>query len=142
MSALTFCLLASVLYTFELAVTDRQLPRVSPIALTGLFGICIAASAIPGAITSYRQGELELPRGREWILIAVLGALSFLADWCHFSALHYRAGSAVLATFYLVLPVTCSILLWEPPSLRRVVAWILGGIAILLVSSELWQRPS
>ncbi len=135
--ALTFCFLAALLYATEIVITDKHLSRVSPVLLTGLFGLGIMLAAVPGIVSAYQNGSLQSPSGHQWTLIAAVAILSFFADWSHFSALERRAGSAVLATFYMLLPVICSLLKFQLPSSNMILAWLLGGVALFLVSGEL-----
>ena len=77
--------------------------------------------------------------GKEWILIASIVVISFTADWAHFAALKAHAGATVLATFYLMIPIICTMMKGEIPSARMVYAWILLGVALFLVKDELLE---
>lgn len=131
------CILASLLYSAELIGTDRYLDKTSPIITTFFLGVFIALFAAPAALEGLRNGSVNLPSYKEIAIIAAVAICSFLADWSHFAALHYKAGTVELAMFYLLIPVICSVIEMRIPSMNMIVAWILGGAALLIVSFEL-----
>ena len=135
--ALVLCFMASLCYAAELVITDKKLGKVSPIVLTFFFGITIAICALPGVLHGIKTGSAVFPPWKSVMLVVAVGVLSFLADWCHFGALHYKAGGTVLATFYMLLPVFSSMMKGNVPSLRMIAAWVLGGAALYLISHEL-----
>ena len=135
--AFLLCALAAFFYAVEISLVDRYLKSVSPVVITFLFAGLIALFALPMCANGVIQKTVKLPVGREWAVIILIGFLSFIADWCHFAALTKRAGAAVLATFYILIPVFCTILRGEMPSWRMLGAWFAGAVALYLISEEL-----
>lgn len=134
---LLFCVLACVFYAGEVVMVDKWLSHTSPIMITMLFGAGIAIFAVPGVLQGVQSGSIAMPSWKEVMLILGIAFVAFLADWFHFAALNQRVGAVVIATSYVLIPVACSIMKWESPSLKMIVAWILGGIALYLISDEL-----
>ncbi len=136
---LVFCMLAALFYAGEVAAVDRWLTHVSPVAMTMIFGIAIAIFALPGVLHGMQSKTITLPGWKEVIMICAVAFISFLADWTHFAALSHKAGGTTVATFYVFIPIFCSIMKWEMPSLRIFASWVLGGIALYLISDELLE---
>lgn len=145
------CILASAMYATEIVLTEKYLKGVSSVVLTMLLGATIVIFGIPFALyAAHSNGvevhdpkaesstsSLKLPSVKQLGILILVSGFSFLADWSHFEALKRHASSAALATFYVLIPVICTAMKGELPSGRMVAAWILGGAALLLISSEL-----
>lgn len=101
------------------------------------------ACAIAYFLFSYFTSEEEtrLPTGNEWWYVVLMVAASFIAASAHFYALNQRATAVVMCTFYALLPVTASLLVFvfskrELPSWKVILAWVLAAVAVYLVASE------
>ena len=142
-NALFFSLIAMVFYATEIVVTDLKLGKVSPKLLTILYSGGVMACAIAYFLFSYFTSEEEtrLPTGNEWWYVVLMVAASFIAASAHFYALNQRATAVVMCTFYALLPVTASLLVFvfskrELPSWKVILAWVLAAVAVYLVASE------
>lgn len=132
-----FCLAAALLYAAEMVTQEKMLPKTSSIVLTFFFGLGIALYALPFVIVGSLQSNLIWPETRtEWLWIIIIPLLGFLADWSHFEAINKQAGSVLLATFYLLIPISASILKFEAPSNLKILAWTFGFISLLLLARE------
>lgn len=137
--ALILCMLAALLYAGEVTTVDRWLTHISPVVMTMIFGISIGIFSVPGVLQGMQSKTITLPDWKEVIIIVAIAFISFLADWTHFAALSQKAGGTTVATFYVFIPIFCSIMKWEAPSWRMLGAWVLGGIALYLISDELME---
>lgn len=135
---------AALFYAAEIVVADKWLKSVSPMLLTFYVSLANAifsfafliirnSSNEDGALTSMTANS----NLKVWGFILLLGALNCLADWSHYGALKKHASAATLATFYLLIPVFCTILKGEFPSARMLAAWFFGAITLYLISDEL-----
>ena len=134
------CVLASLLYSGEIVGTDKYLEKTSPVMTTFFVGLFVAIFAAPTALVGLQNGSSHFPSYREIMIIGAVALCSFLADWAHFAALHHKAGTVELAMFYMLIPVICSIMEMRAPSWHMIVAWVLGGIALLIVSYEIAKK--
>ncbi len=137
---LLFCVLACFFYAAEVVIADKWLGKTSPILITMLFGLGICIFSLPGVVRNFQNGTTQVPGGKEILIITAAAFLSFLADWFHFAALHQRVGAVIVATSYLLIPIMCSAMKCEIPSVRMIGAWILGGMALYLMSDELTKE--
>lgn len=140
MRAIISCALASVMYAAEIVIADRYLRHIAPSVMTFCLGLGVAICALPFALYNVccnKADVITMPTGREWILIAAMVIVSFAADWAHFVALKANAGATILATFYLMIPVICTMMKGEVPPARMLCAWALLGVALFLVKEEL-----
>lgn len=155
---LFLCVAASLLYASEIVAADKWLKGVSSIVLT----LCVAL-VIAGCSATYicydclrnkdaddafvaAEGNdknpipIRFPTKEQWAIILMLGVLNFLADWAHYAALKTNAGGPVLATFYMLIPIFCTLLSGGWPSYQKIGAWVLGGGALYLISNELTKH--
>jgi drug/metabolite transporter (DMT)-like permease len=80
------------------------------------------------------------PQGHEWWWVIAMATMSFVGGWSHFAALNAHSGAVKLGMFYMMLPVAASlpklVLKGELPTCKMIIAWILVGVAIWLISSD------
>lgn len=153
--ALFLCVAAAFLYATEIVVANKFLKPISPLVLT--LGVALVISACSAICITHRlatqasnQTEAEklealdeeklpiaFPTKEQLAIIFLLGLLNFLADWSHYAAIKSQAGGAVLATFYILIPVFSKTMGGEWPSLRLLSAWVLGGLLLYLLKEEL-----
>lgn len=139
-NGLLFSICACFFYATEFVIADKWLGKTSPILITMLFGLGICTFSLPGVFRGFQDGTIQAPGGKEILIVFAAAFLSFLADWFHFAALHQRVGAVIVATSYLLIPIMCSAMKCEAPSLRMIGAWILGGMALYLMSGELTKE--
>lgn len=137
--ALLLSLVAMLFYATEIVVTDLKLSRVTPRLLTVLYSGGVLICALIHLLWS-RQ-EIKMPEGREWWFVLLMILASFIAASAHFAALNQRATATVMCTFYMLLPVAASLLVFlfarrGLPSWKMMAAWILAAAAVYLVVSE------
>lgn len=140
--AMIFSLMAMFFYAVEIVTTDLKLSSMNPRLTTFFYatGVGILSGI---SLLLFPIKETEWPKGSSmWIFITVMIGASFVAATTHFFALHEKSGAAVMTTYYALLPVTASVLIFtfsshELPSLRMVLAWLLGTIAIYLVATDM-----
>ena len=135
-TAIVLCLLASTLYAAEITLTDKRLEKVSPVVLLFFLGLMTCLVTLPMVLWNVRKGELVFPDQSQWIILGIVLLLGVAGDWAHFSALHFKSGGIVLATFYMLLPVLCSIFEGQRPSWKTIIAWGLGAVALFLISTN------
>lgn len=140
---LLFCFLAMLCYSLEICVTDLKLTRINARVLTLLYSGGVFLFSVAGlALFKPTAGEegSAWPRGAEWVFVLLMAGASWVAAQCHFSALYYQSGAVMLTMFYVLLPVMASvyaaIFKGEWPTSRLVVAWVLAGVALYLVSTR------
>lgn len=133
--AIVLCLFASALYAAEITLTDKRLERISPIVLVFVLGLTTCMVTLPVLLWRVREGTLIFPSASEWVVLGIVLLLGVAADWTHFAALHFRSGGIVLTTMYMLLPVFCSVFEGQRPTWRTIVAWGLGAIALILIST-------
>jgi len=131
--ALGICIIAAFTYGSEMVIQERKLPDTSPIVITFFFACGVMIYGLPTVTAEILFGEIVWPSGWEWALLFILPILAFMADWAHFAAIHARAGSILLATMYMAIPMFASALRLEVPPLMRVLAWTLTSIAIVVL---------
>ncbi len=140
--AMIFSLMAMLFYAVEIVTTDLKLSSMNPRLTT--FFYATGVGMLSGiSLLLFPIKETDWPKGSSvWIFIGLMVAASFIAATAHFFALHEKSGAAVMTTYYALLPVTASALIFtfsshELPSLRMVLAWILATIAIYLVTTDI-----
>lgn len=135
MLLLLICFICCIFYALEVTVVDKKLGKADPMTLTFWSGVGIVV--ISGIILFSRSGLEGFSIGETnvwWLILAIL--LFFCADYTHFLALHRGAGGILLSTTYLLIPVICSLLILKAPSVKMILAWILGFITLVLLFSE------
>ncbi len=133
-AAFVFCVLAAILYSCEISSQERKLSEISPIVVTFFFGCGIMVYGLPAVAVEIVLEKVEWPSGWEWVLVCLIPITAFFADWAHFTAIYSRAGSILLATMYMAIPMFSSILRLESPSQLRLLAWLLTGIALIILA--------
>lgn len=141
MRAIRCCFFASVCYAAELVITDKYLKNVSTILMTFFLGLGVAIFAAPFVVHQiyWKKETVVMPQGWQWTAIFILMGFNFAADWLHFEALRAKAGATAVATFYLLIPVICTMMKGEWPSSKMICAWIFAGIALFLIKEELLE---
>ncbi len=135
MVLLAICLICCAFYAAEVTAVDQKLRTVDPMTLTFWSGVGITAvAAIVLLIRSGPQGFCIGNANPWWLVIVVL--LFFCADYTHFLALNKGAGGVLLSTTYLLIPVLCSLLVLKAPSLKMMLVWALGFLALVLLYSD------
>jgi drug/metabolite transporter (DMT)-like permease len=140
-NALVYALLAMIFYASEIVVTDLKLGRLSPRLVTLLYATGVALLAGLSLIL-FPDKSLEWPTRKEWWFVALMVVVSFIAATMHFFALHEKAGATTMCTYYCLLPVTAALLVYlfsgehKVPSWRTIAAWVLGAVAVYLISTE------
>lgn len=139
--AMMFSLMAMFFYAVEIVTTDLKLSEMNPRLTT--FFYATGVGVLSGvSLLLFPIEDTDWPKGSSvWMFVALMVGASFVAATAHFFALHEKSGAAVMTTYYALLPVTASVLVFtfsnqELPSLRMVLAWILAAIAIYLVTTD------
>ncbi len=105
-----------------------------------LSGLVICWILMLGLSKQDQTAGLRWPEGNEWWWVAAMGIASFIGGWSHFAALNQHAGALKLSMFYMLLPVCTAIptilLKGEWPTWKTLLAWVLAGIAIWLVTDQ------
>lgn len=139
--ALIYALVAMAFYAVEIVITDLQLGKIPARVVTLMYatGVAILAGT---SLLIFPEKEFVWPSRKEWGFVVLMVIVSFVAATTHFLALHNKAGSTTMGAYYSLLPVTAALLIYffakeqQLPSWRMVLAWVLGAIAIYLVSTE------
>lgn len=132
-----FAIIAMTLYATESFIADVKLSRIPPLTLTFYysFGVMVFAGT-----TMFLTRTQNIPSGSQWLYVVLMVVCSFGAAVAHFSSLHFHAGAIKLTTFYMFLPVVASVLgiifLGKYPSIRILLAWCLGALALYLISTD------
>lgn len=133
--------MAMFFYAVETVTTDLNLSFLNPRLTT--FFYATGVGLLSGiSLLIFPIEEAEWPKGLTvWLFIALIVSASFVGATAHFFALHEKSGAVTMSTYYSLLPVTASVLVFffstqELPSLRMLAAWALGSIAIYLVASD------
>lgn len=134
MKAVLYAFLATLCYSAEIVIADNKLSKVHPLLLTFYVGTGISIGA---ALMLLAQGiTIELPsKDVTWWILIVL-AISFIADWSHFTSLHLGVGAVVLCISYSLMPVVATAIKGDLPSLRLIASWVLAAMALLLAYKE------
>lgn len=135
--AIVFAVIAAVFYAGEIVITDLKLSRISPRLLTFMYATGVAI-LVGASLLLYPEKDLSFPQGKEWGLVSLMVGVSFIAATAHFVALHEHTGAATMCTYYSLLPVIASGLIFifstrEVPSGRIILAWLLGALAVYLI---------
>jgi drug/metabolite transporter (DMT)-like permease len=131
--ALVFSLMAAVFYSGEIVSQEKKLSIVSPIVVTFLFGCGIMVYGMPTVVAEVAMGTIKWPSRWEWLLIFLIPIVAFLADWAHYTAIYAHAGSTLLATMYMAIPMFSSMLCLEVPTTLRIIAWLFSGASLMVL---------
>lgn len=136
--AIFFSLSAVAFYALEIFITDWKLSHISPRFLTLCYALGVAIFAFIGVL-SLKPGQVITPNGKDWVFIILMIIASFGGAISHFFALNRSTGTIALTIYYMLLPVAGSIYVYifrgNIPSIRIVIAWLLAGIAVILITT-------
>lgn len=137
MKAVVLALVATFSYALETVVADKKLSNANPFAITLLMGV--VAIIVSGARLLFFTPvtEMQWPKQEQYLWLALVLVLAYMADLCHFYALHHNVGAVVLCTSYALLPVLASMMKGEVPSTRLIIAWLFAACALLLAYKEI-----
>ncbi|MEQ1849144.1 MAG: EamA family transporter [Candidatus Peribacteraceae bacterium] len=129
-------ILAMAFYALEITITDLKLGHVPAQLLTFLYASGVAIFALVNMLS--HKETLTMPNAATWGFVATMVFVSFVASSAHFQALHDGIGTAKLTIAYAFLPVVgavyVALLKKEMPSVNLILACVLAGISLYLVS--------
>lgn len=136
MKTVTLALVATFSYAIETVVADKKLSNSNPFAITLLMGVVAIVVSGTHLLFFTPAAQMQWPKEEQFLWLALVLVLAYVADLCHFYALHYNVGAVVLCTSYALLPVLASMMKGEMPSTRLVIAWLLAACALFLAYKE------
>lgn len=139
MSASSFALMAVVAYALENVLIERYLKDVPPLitmAALYLIALCVAVLRIRSSMSI---ASCTMPTKTQCAMLVLIAVLMLLADFWYVKAL----GMGKLSTNTMLLcliPVAAAIMYYVPtaslPSRNQILAWILAGAAVWVVTHE------
>ena len=131
-------ILAMAFYALEIAITDLKLGTISPRLMTLYYSSGVAIFALVSLLISREQ--ITVPSGTTTWFVILMILSSFVAATAHFIAIHEGLGTARMSLAYAFLPVAGALYISffkrELPSWNLILACVLAGIALYLVSSS------
>lgn len=132
---------AMAFYALEIAITDARLSSISPRLLTLYFSSGVALFAFISLLFSREQITTPSVNAMTFLILMIIA--SFVGASAHFEAINQGVGTAKITLVYAFLPVAgaiySAIIKKEMPSLNLIVACVLAGAALYLVSTT--QKP-
>ncbi len=136
-----FAIVAMAFYALEIAITDARLGSVPPRLITLYYSAGVAFFALISLLISREQ--ITAPTSNTGVFLVLMILASFVAASAHFEAINQGIGTAKLTLVYAFLPIAgavySALFKKEMPSLNLIIACILAGLALYLVSTT--QKP-
>lgn len=136
-----FAIVAMAFYALEIAITDARLSSVPPRMITLYYSAGVALFAFISLLVSREQITAPTASTSTFLVLMILA--SFVAASAHFEAINQGIGTARLTLVYAFLPIAgavySAIFKKEVPSVNLVIACLLAGVALYLVS--ITQKP-
>lgn len=136
-----FAIVAMAFYALEIAITDARLGSVPPRLITLYYSAGVAFFALISLLISREQ--ITAPTSNTAVFLVLMILASFVAASAHFEAINQGIGTAKLTLVYAFLPIAGAVysamFKKEMPSLNLIIACILAGLALYLVSTT--QKP-
>jgi drug/metabolite transporter (DMT)-like permease len=129
-------IVAMAFYAIEITIADLKLSHIPPQLMTFFYASGIAVISFISVISNRENFVRPDAVSVGFILLMIF--VSFIAASAHYQSIYEGIGSARLSLAYACLPVTSLVLVTiikkEIPSFNLILACILAGIALYLVS--------